>query len=219
LTARRTAALRATLAQQPDVALAAVTHALARQAFYDYGGETCLDLTLRQRALKDDHGDCTGSFAFDAERGKWTDRLPSDADDLWAWCITQTQDTLLDLLAVSSAHAIDAVRLKGTPEDAPRLLHADQLVKALQLNMPAWFRPTAANYFGRVNRTFIMEAMTEAGLPVRTRTWSKMKKADLAVLAEREMAETGWLPQPLRPVDRAVPFDAEQTGMPVAAAA
>ena len=218
LTARRTAALRATLAQQPDVALAAVTHALARQAFYTYGGETCLDLLLRQRPLKD-VGDCNGSFAFDAERGKWTDRLPSDADDLWAWCISQTQDTLLDLLAVSSAHAIDTVRLKGTPEDAPRLLHADQLAKALQFDMPSWFRPTAENYFGRVSRTLIMEAMTEAGLPSRTRLWSKMKKADLAVMAEREMAETGWLPQPLRPVAQAVPFDWEQTGMRVAAAA
>jgi len=31
-----------TLARQPDVALAAVTHALARRAFYPCGGETCL---------------------------------------------------------------------------------------------------------------------------------------------------------------------------------
>lgn len=201
------------------MALAAVTHALARQAFYTYGGETCLDIALRQRALKNDDGDCPGCFAFGAERGKWTDRLPADADNLWAWCISQTQDTLLDLLAVSAAHAVDAVRLKGTPEDAPRLLHADQLAKALQLDMPTWFQPTADNYFGRVSRTLIMEAMTEAGLPVRTRLWSKMKKADLAVMAEREMAETGWLPQPLRPVAQAVPFDWEQTGMPVAAAA
>jgi hypothetical protein len=78
-----------------------------------------------------------GSFAFDAERAKWTDRPPSDANDLWAWCISQTQDTLLNLLAISSAHAIDAVRLKGTPEDAPRLLHADALTKAPQLDVPA----------------------------------------------------------------------------------
>jgi hypothetical protein len=46
-----------------------------------------------------------------------------------------------------------------------------------------------------------------------------MKKADLAATADREMAETGWLPQPLRPVAQAVPFDWEQTGMQVAAAA
>ncbi|HEX3982782.1 MAG TPA: hypothetical protein VHX12_03730 [Acidisoma sp.] len=61
--------------------------------------------------------------------------------------------------------------------------------------------------------------MTEAGLPPRTRQWAKMKKADLAALAEREMAETGWLPQPLRPVARVAPFDMEQTGMTVAVAA
>src|SRR6202034_2888695 len=130
LTARRTAALRAALAQQPDVALAAVTHALAAKAFYSHGGESCLQVTLTQRPLRD-VDDFEGAFAFDAERGKWTDRLPADVDDLWAWCISQTQDTLLDLLAVSAAHAIDAVRQKGTPEDAPRLLHADALAKAL----------------------------------------------------------------------------------------
>ena len=45
LTAQKTAAIRATLAQQPDVALAAVTHALARRAFYSHGGDTCLDIT------------------------------------------------------------------------------------------------------------------------------------------------------------------------------
>jgi len=28
--------------------------------------------------------------------------------------------------------------------------------------------------------------------------WNRMKKADLAALAERETAGTGWLPEPLR---------------------
>jgi len=218
LTATRTAALRASLAQQPDVALATVTHALARKAFYDCGGDTCLQVTLTQRRLTS-AGECDGLFAFDAERGKWADRLPADADALWAWCLAQTQDTLLDLLAVSAAHGIDAVREKGTRADADRLLHADALAEALQLDMTAWFRPTAANYFSRVNRTLIMEAMTEAGLPARTRVWAKMKKADLAALAERETAETGWLPQPLRPVADEALSDAMQTDTPAVVAA
>jgi ParB family transcriptional regulator, chromosome partitioning protein len=107
---------------------------------------------------------------------------------------------LLDLLAVASAHTVDAVREKRTPEDAPALLHAEQLAGALKLDMVAWFTPTAASYFGRVNRAFIVEALTEAKRPVRTRAWSKMKKGELAALAECEIAGTGRLPQPLRPI-------------------
>jgi ParB family chromosome partitioning protein len=222
LTAQKTAALRATLAQQPDVALAAVTHALARSAFYTYGGETCLTLTAEQRSLTKASGqpeDCAGLFAFDAERGRWGDRLPGNADDLFAWCLSQTQDTLLDLLAVSAAHMVDAVRDKGTREDAPRLQHADALGKALGLKMADWFTPTAANYFGRVNRSFILEAMAEAGIPARTRSWAKLKKGELAALAERELSGTGWLPHPLRDLAGAVEPDGAQEGMPAAAAA
>ena len=218
LTARRTAALRATLARSPDVALAAVTHALARRAFYDCGGESSLQLSLTTRTLRG-ITESEGVAAFGTLREEWAARLPEDAGDLWTWCIRQTQDTLLALLAVSAAHAVDAVREKGTREDAPSLVHADALAQALAFDMRACFTPTAANYFGRINRTFIIDALTEAGLPPRPRTWSKMKKADLAALAERELHGTGWLSKPLRMQPDSVQPVAEQTGMQVAAAA
>ena len=222
LTAQKTAAIRCSLAQQPDMALAAVAHALARSAFYSYGGETCLDLTLRQRSLTTPMAqadECSGLFGFDAERGKWAERLPGDADDLWNWCLAQSQDTLLDLLAVSAAHAVDAVREKSHRADDPSLLHADALAEALKLDMHDWFTPTVGNYFGRVNRICIMEALSEAGRPVRTRSWSKLKKSELAALAERELDGTGWLPQPLRMKADEEQSSDTQADMPVAAAA
>ena len=42
-------------------------------------------------------------------------------------------------------------------------------------------------------------------MPARTRSWAKLKKTELAALAEREIHGTGWLPQPLRSIgdDRA----------------
>jgi ParB family transcriptional regulator, chromosome partitioning protein len=51
LTAHRTAALRNDLAQAPELALIAVTHALAARTFYRGSGLTCLDITARQNAL------------------------------------------------------------------------------------------------------------------------------------------------------------------------
>jgi ParB family chromosome partitioning protein len=58
LTAQRTAALGATLAGAPDVALAAVVHAMALRLFYDrFGPETCLSLRLESAELQ---GSATG---------------------------------------------------------------------------------------------------------------------------------------------------------------
>jgi ParB family transcriptional regulator, chromosome partitioning protein len=218
LTARRTAALRATLAQSPHVALVAVTHALARRAFYRCNGECSLQVSLTTRRLRG-IAESEGVTAFDALHSQWAAQLPGDAVELWSWCIRQTQDTLLALMAVSAAHAVDAVREKGTREDHPRLSHADALAKALGFDMRAWFEPTAENYFGRVKRDFITEALVGAGRPARTRTWAKMKKSDLAALAERELHGTGWLPKPLRSPSESVQSGPEVTGTHAAVAA
>ena len=65
-------------------------------------------------------------------------------------------------------------------------------------DITAWFTPTAANYFGRVSKPQILTALQEAkGVPPAP-AWSGMKKAELAALAEREIAGKGWLPMPLR---------------------
>ena len=42
-----------------------------------------------------------------------------------------------------------------------------------------------------------MDALTEAGRPVRTCAWSKLKKGELTAPGERELAGAGWLPQQL----------------------
>jgi hypothetical protein len=52
-------------------------------------------------------------------------------------------------MAVSAAHAVDAVREKGTREDHPRPAHAGALATALGFDMRAWFQPTAANYLAQ----------------------------------------------------------------------
>ena len=78
------------------------------------------------------------------------------------------------------------------------LTEADTHLRALEFDMAQWFTPTAANFFSRVSRPVILAAMAEAkGIPAK-RSWEKLKKAELAALAERELAGTRWLPQPLR---------------------
>ena len=200
LTAQKTAAIRAELARSPSVALAAVVHGLALKVFY-HGGSTCLQISTRLNSLKSvikNADDSKALSVLDAERDRWQDRLPGDCADLWAWCIGQTQDTLLDLMAVCAAHTVDAVQTKHGGQDANSLRHADDLAEALQLDMRQWFTPTASNFFGKIGKQAMFAAITEAkGTPCAP-AWEKLKKAELAALAERQTAGTGWLPKPLR---------------------
>ncbi len=88
--------------------------------------------------------------------------------------------------------------MKADRPDAPRLAHAGQLAAVLHLDMTAWFTPTAENYFNRVSKVQILEALQEARQQPPAPAWGNLKKAELAALAERETAATGWLPVPLR---------------------
>ena len=200
LTAQKTAAIRAELAQSPSVALAAVVHALALKVFY-HGGGTCLQISTRLNALQSvikTAGDCKALSVLDAQRDRWQDHLPGDSADLWAWCIGQTQDTLLDLMAICAAYAVDAVQTKHGGRDADTLRHADDLAEALQLDMRQWFTPTASNFFAKIGKQAMLAAIAEAkGTPCAP-AWEKLKKLELAVLAERQTAGTGWLPKPVR---------------------
>jgi len=91
--------------------------------------------------------------------------------------------------------------LYGKKEDrdnSPRLTDADRLAAALGLSMAEWFTPNAENYYQRVGKPQIIADITEATKRPAKLTWDKLKKSELAALAERETAGTGWLPKPIR---------------------
>jgi ParB family chromosome partitioning protein len=200
LTAQKTAAIRAELAQSPSVALAAVVHALTLKVFYQ-GGSTCLEISARLDSLKSvikNADDSKALTVLEAGHDRWQNRLPGDRDDLWAWCLEQPQDTLLDLMAICAAHTVDAVQTKSGGWDSKSLRNADDLAEALKLDMGQWFTPTAANFFGKVSRQTMLDAIAEAkGTPCAP-AWEKLKKPELAALAERQTAGTGWLPKLVR---------------------
>ena len=90
------------------------------------------------------------------------------------------------------------MQTKHGGQDSESLRHADDLAGALNLDMGQWFTPTASNFFGKVSRQAMLDAITEAkGTPCAP-GWEKLKKPELAALAERQIAGTGWLPKPLR---------------------
>ena len=80
--------------------------------------------------------------------------------------------------------------------------HGDQLARAVGLDMAAaGWAPTVDNYLGRVPKARILEAVREAKGEQSAQLIDHLKKADMAKEAERLLAGTGWLPEPLRLVD------------------
>ncbi|ABA06336.1 hypothetical protein Nwi_3089 [Nitrobacter winogradskyi Nb-255] len=67
----------------------------------------------------------------------------------------------------------------------------------------AGFRPTVANYLGRITKPRILQAVHEALGEEKVRLIDHLKKDDMAREAERLLADTGWLPEPLRLVAEA----------------
>jgi ParB family chromosome partitioning protein len=199
LTAHRSAALAAEITERPDFALAAVVHAMASCVFFEGCAE---DGTLQLDAFPQSLHRVEGSKALErmeAARKTWRDQIPADADGLWTWCLGRTQETLLQLLAFCAAATVNAVQGKGDRPEGKRLTHAKALASSLGLDMKTWFMPDAANYFSRVSKPQIFDALKEGRNQPPAPAWEKLKKAELAALAERELAGKGWLPEILRP--------------------
>ena len=116
LTAHRTAALQAMLADNPKVALAAVVHAMALGVFYDERDASRLQITPRVVYLDRHAEGMDGTEAakqLAATTKAMRKRLPKQASKLWAWLQNQQQKTLLALLAVCAGHTVDAVAKNG----------------------------------------------------------------------------------------------------------
>ncbi|MBP1848322.1 ParB family chromosome partitioning protein [Rhizobium petrolearium] len=202
LTAQKTAIIRAELAHNPEVALAAVVHAMLTDLFNSYGSndETCLEVKVKSERLETsikDPAACKGIAAMDDLKENYGHTVPGNPRHLWDWCLEQPTATLLDLLAYAAARSVNALQLPHFERKVQRA-HAERLARALKIDMTLWFEPTADNYFGRISKTGMVQAVTEAKGADFASGISGMKKADAAAFAERQVAGTGWLPALLR---------------------
>jgi ParB family chromosome partitioning protein len=200
LTVVKTAAIAAELSQQPAIALAAAVHALVLSQFgLDlklYGTRGSIQISTTQPNLSE-AGTSKAVQSLEEQRDAWFARFPKTPHALFAWCLAQDQQTLLALLAFCTAISLNAVKTKNDP-GASRLQHADALATALNMDMRNWFTPTAENFFSKVSKTRILEAMTDAGKAPNSNAPAQLKKSALAELAEKAITGTGWLPEPVR---------------------
>ena len=196
LSAHRTAALRVELAGKPSVALAAVVHAMALPLLYGQQRGSCLDLRAVSAPLDRLTKAEADSPAHDALRQTgtfWGDRLPGSPADLFAWCLSQDQSVLLDLLAFVAGLTVDAVESKG----AGRNPAADALAQAVTLDMREWWQPTVEGFWQRLPKAGMIHAMGEAKVTA-VAPLDSVKKAEAAHMVAKAMQGGGWLPAPLR---------------------
>jgi ParB family chromosome partitioning protein len=199
LSAHRTAALQAEVARHPHVALAALVHRLALDVLLGgyYGEASAVRIAAQPRrglaADAPDVEDGPAAKGLHEVCEAWIKRLPDDPDALLAQLQALPQSELLSLLAVCVARTVDVTTSR---DEVP----APALARAAELDMHAWWQPTAAGYFEHVPKAQVIEAV-QAFAPDQVERLARLKKQELAVEAERLAAGKRWLPAMLRSLE------------------
>ena len=211
LTAQRTLALRDALANNPHIAMTALLHKLVRDTFQHVSSPGCIEASVRHvffPVQADDLKDSASAKSVNDRQESWKVDLPlGDDDALWERLDGLDDASRMALLAHCVSFGVNALHEKANPYGAgptahgvqQRIREADRLARATGLDMvEIGWRPTVDNYFGRVTKPRILDAVREAKGEETAQLIDHLKKPDMAKEAERLLADSGWLPEPLR---------------------
>ena len=214
LTAHRTLALRDALARHPRIAMTALLHKLVSDIFHQRSANGVLEAQVRHiffPAQSEELGDSLSVKSVDERNEFWKSRVPADDTALWDWLTALEEEARMALLAHCVSYGVNALYERPNPYSSSgvsehglelRLAQANRLARETGLDMvSAGWRPTVGNYLGRVTKTRILEAVREGAGERAAQLIDHMKKGDMAKEAERLLADTGWLPEPLRLAD------------------
>ncbi|TPL46556.1 ParB/RepB/Spo0J family partition protein [Mesorhizobium sp. B2-4-6] len=207
LTSHRTLGLRHALGERRDVAFLAALHVLTLRTFYHYGSDSCLELDLKSVSFGTQAprlNDSASAEAIRARHERWAKALPKESADLWDALHEWDGDSRAGLFAHIISLSINAVYEPWNRR--PRAFaHADQLAQAVDLDMAAaGWKPTVDNFLGRVTKARILQAVAQAKGQRAADRIEHLKKGDMAAEAETLLADTVWLPEPLRTVGQPV---------------
>jgi ParB family chromosome partitioning protein len=214
LTAYRTLALRDALAQKPGVAFLAALHVLCLKLFYRYATESCLEIEAKSIVFGSQApglNDTAIAKAVDDRHRRWSEQLPQEPGELWEALVAFDADSRDALFAHCVALSVNAVHESWNRR--PRALaHADRIAEAVSLDVAAvGWSPTVDNYFGRVTKARILEAVREVKGEQASQLTDHLKKGEMAERAQELLAGSGWLPEPLRTPGRAISSPAPDT--------
>lgn len=209
LTAHRSAALRDALAQNPDLAQLALVHALVSRVFGKGEAATCLDIRWGSRDLGQfgEHiDDCPAGLAIAERHRLWARQMPTRTEEFWDFLVGLDGDSRASLLAHCVSLTLDGVK---SWERRPKTVmsHVETLATALDLDMLAYWKPTAVRYLDRVTKAQIVAAVTDGVSGEAAVRLAGLKKPDMVAAAEPLLVQAEWLPAVLRTV-RAGPVEA-----------
>jgi ParB family chromosome partitioning protein len=216
LTAHRTLALRDAVANNPRIAMTALLHKLVIDCFVSRASGSALEATVREIHLPVQAVDLADSFPaqnIDTRHAGWKADMPlGQGDDvLWDWLHALDEASRQALLAHCLSFGVNALYERPNPYSGMgisqhgldrRLREADRLSRTTQLDLvEAGWKPTVANYLGRVTKSRILEAVHEGAGAQAVELIAHLKKGDMAREAERLLDGSGWLPESLRQDD------------------
>ncbi|WP_306259934.1 ParB/RepB/Spo0J family partition protein [Pararhizobium sp. IMCC21322] len=228
LTAHRTVALRLALSGSFDTAFRACLHRIVLDTFYSHAQDSCLELSascVYFGSQAPGLGETPYATALTERHEAFAGALPNDPEQLWD-ALGELSDSMRKELF---AHCI-ALTANATVEAYNRrpraIAHANRLAVTLGLDMTeAGWKPTGDAYLGRVTKARIASAVAEAKGDKAASDIESLKKDAMVERAEALLAETGWLPEPLRtpaladePNEPEVDDDVADTGEVVSAA-
>lgn len=205
LSAERTLAVAASLAQNSTVALALHTFTLTRRIFgkgYFSELHTSVD---SQRSIclnqSTDAGSENGlaNQKLNALHEGWLSRFPQDWLDGFDWFLEWPQEDVLALLAYCVSHGLDGRECQLHDNRVGTKLA--RVEKALNFQIGDWWKPTSANYFSRIAKDQIVDALNRAGRAGNACDAESMKRKEAAEFAEAVLKETHWLPVCMSPAE------------------
>ena len=200
MSSERTLAVQAVLASTPKVAMALLTWKFCREMFE---GEWCmrvqdpLRINLHQQTLVLQSHAPSGRegaawLAIQAQQAELQAMLPANWKQDFTWLLEWSDEDVQKLLAFCVATAVDGVQKRvNSKTDSSSL---ETLETALDIDLYDWWQPTAENYFSKISKDQISDAVHDAGFSGRSRDLLKLKKGDAAALAEETLADTRWVP-------------------------
>ena len=200
LTSHKTVAAQLVLASNANVALLAVTHAIALRQLYPVmtSEHTSLGISAHgpsyTMAVREVVEKSPAAKKLTGLIKSWQKKLPKRPEELWGWLIKQKPATVHALLAMSTALTVDMVQVNGAKTKPA----ANDLAKAMKLDMADHWEATAANYFTRVPKKHLL---TELGgnLKPNTRKQVEGMKRDMAAKTiVTELKGKRWIPDVLK---------------------
>ena len=161
---------------------------------------TCLDIRWASRDLSGFGEGIDESPAGQdiAERHRlWKRQIPDRPEDFWDFVVGLDADSRACLLAHCVSLSLDGVR-SWERRSRTVLDHVETLATALDLDMRAYWKPTAVRYLDRVTKAQITAAVADGVSVEVSARLAGLKKPAMVDAAEPLLVEAGWLPALLR---------------------